>query len=288
MVVHLEDNEQQVLALSLHRDFAGLDRLGDADLDRLVPADRSHPHRSRAFLAGADGITVITDRLREFVPPGRPCHTIWPAADARYFFPRPRPEEFRRMLHVPPGETILFYHGNVHEANAAEVRELYTAVVQLNRAGFPVKLLRTGLDSVDFLGSLASEAAPSVLSLGHILHHRYLPPLMALADIFVQPGVPDAFNDYRFPSKLPEFFAIGRPVVLPRTNLGEIVRHGTDAYVLARADAPGIVAAVREIRGDPALGARLAAGAVALAARHFSWSRTAESLVNFYRTLTTS
>ena len=61
---------------------------------------------------------------------------------------------------------------------------------------------------------------------------------MALADFFVQPGVPDAFNDYRFPSKLPEFFAIGPSGTPPlRANLGLTLRHGIDAYVLDRADA---------------------------------------------------
>ena len=54
--------------------------------------------------------------------------------------------------------------------------------------------------------------------------------------------------------------AIGRPVVLPRTNLGASVRHGTDAYVLESANAEGIVRAVKELRRDRALSERLAAG----------------------------
>ena len=111
---------------------------------------------------------------------------------------------------------------------------------------------------------------------------------MALADIFVQPGEPDAFNDYRFPSKLPEFFALGRPVILPRTNLGTLVRHGTDAYVLDRADAAGIAAAVRELRANPALAEKLGRGATAFAAQHFSWRRSAEALANFYLSLAPS
>jgi glycosyltransferase involved in cell wall biosynthesis len=111
---------------------------------------------------------------------------------------------------------------------------------------------------------------------------------MALADIFVQPGVPDAFNDYRLPSKLPEFFSIGRPVVLPRTNVGENVRHGVDAYVLERADAAGIARAVRELRADARLAARLAEGAVRFAAENFSWRRSAEALAKFYSDLTPS
>ena len=86
--------------------------------------DRQPPLIARAFLAAADGVTVITDRLREFVPAGKTCTTLWPAADARHFHPRPRLDAFRRVLDARPGETVLFYHGNVHAANAAEVREL--------------------------------------------------------------------------------------------------------------------------------------------------------------------
>jgi glycosyltransferase involved in cell wall biosynthesis len=288
LVVHLEDNEQQVLSLTLGRAFTELDALSDAELDALVPADLSHPHRSREFLASADGITLIAPKLCELAPVAARCLTLWPAADARYYYPRPLPVEFRRLLDVAPNTTVLFYPGNVHAANAAEVRELYAAVTRLNESGTPVTLIRTGLDTVDFLGAHAGRAREHVLELGQILHHRHLAPLMALADIFVQPGVADAFNDYRFPSKLPEFFALGRPVILPRTNLGEKVRHGEDAYVLERADATGIAHAVRELRANPALAARLATGAARFAAEHFSWRRSAEALAKFYASLATS
>lgn len=288
VVVHLEDNEQEVLAQSLGRSFAELDAMTTAELDRLVPLTLAHPHRSREFLAQADGVTLITAKLREFTPVAARTLTLWPAADARHFFPRPVPEEFRAALQLDPGTTVLFYHGNVHAANAAEVRELYAAVARLNESGVPVKLLRTGLDAVDFLGAHAVRIREHVIELGQILHHRHLPPLMALADIFVQPGAPDAFNDYRFPSKLPEFFALGRPVVLPRTNVGEKLRHGVDAWVLERADAAGIAQAVRDLRADPALAQRLAAGAVRFAAEHFSWRRSAEALAKFYAAVAAS
>jgi glycosyltransferase involved in cell wall biosynthesis len=192
------------------------------------------------------------------------------------------PAGFRRALQLPTDAFVLFYHGNVHAANAAEMRELYGAVVRLNREGHPTILIRTGLDAVDFLGPLAREATPHVLALGQILHHHHLPPLMALADAFVQPGAPDAFNDYRFPSKLPEFFALGRPVILPRTNLGLHVRHGVDAWVLDRADAAGIAGAVTTLRSDRGLYDRLATGATAFAETHFSWRRSAEALARFY------
>lgn len=283
VVVHLEDNERELLALAASRTISELEALPDGELDRLVPADLSHPRRGPAFLASADAATVIVDTLRDFVPSGLPCATIPPAADARYFRPLPRPDDFRRILDIAPDSTVLFYHGNIHASNAREMRELYAAVARLNEEGCPVTLIRTGLDRVDHLGAWAERTRPHVLELGQILHHRHLPALLSLADIFVQPGADDAFNRYRFPSKLPEFFAIGRPVVLPRTNLGAALRHGTDAYVLDTANADGIVRAVRELRRDRALRERLAHGAAEYARSNFDWGRSAGRLAGFYR-----
>ena len=55
--------------------------------------------------------------------------------------------------------------------------------------------------------------------------------VLASTDILVQPGRADSFNDYRFPSKLPEFFASRKPVILPRTNLGLAVRDWSGALL---------------------------------------------------------
>jgi hypothetical protein len=56
--------------------------------------------------------------------------------------------------------------------------------------------------------------------------------LLALADLLVQPGKPDAFNDYRFPSKLPEFLSVGRPVILPDTNIAKHMVHRRHGFVV--------------------------------------------------------
>lgn len=287
IIIHLEDNEREILAQTLRRPWSELAALPSAQLQALITPELSHPIRSQEFLRSACGVTLILETLAHLVPAGLPHATIWPAADERYYYPRPPAAAFRAALQFAPDTTLLFYHGNAHAANAGEMRSLYEAVVLLNRTGHPTHLIRTGTDEVDFLGPLAAEVAPFVIPLGLILHHRHLPPLMAMADYFVQPGTSDAFNDYRFPSKLPEFFALGRPVILPRTNLGQTVRPGIDAYVLDQADASGIADAVRTLRSDPALVRRLSAGAAAFAAQHLSWRRSASLLAGFYLRLLT-
>ncbi|HUQ71001.1 MAG TPA: glycosyltransferase family 4 protein, partial [Planctomycetaceae bacterium] len=284
--VHLEDNERDILATRLQRPFSELAALPDAELDRIVPEVLSHPHRATEFLAAATGVTVIVERLKEQVPAHRPVAVIWPAADAQYFQPRPRDDRLRQALGIGPTDIVLFYHGNTHASNAVELRSLYEAVALLNRRGLRTMLIRTGRDFPGFLPDDDTWIRPFLIHLGHVGRAKHLPALMALADFFVQPGLPDAFNDFRFPSKLPEFFALGRPVVLPATNLGGVVRHGVDAWVLPRADAPAVADAIATLHADPALSARLAQGALAFSAAHFSWKRSARELLAFYRSLT--
>jgi glycosyltransferase involved in cell wall biosynthesis len=214
---------------------------------------------------------------------------FWPAADPAVFFPRPRNDVLRAELGIAPDECVLTYHGNTHGSNHREVRGLYLAVALLRRSGTPARLIRLGMDCFTETYrpavGYAEWAAEFTLNLGYVGDRRRIADILACADVFVQPGTADPFNDYRFPSKLPEFFAFGRPVVLPRTNIGLVARHGIDAYVLDRADGPGIAAAVAALWADPALAEQLSAGAVAFAGTHFCWSRAAERLAAFYTDL---
>ena len=65
---------------------------------------------------------------------------------------------------------------------------------------------------------------------------------------------------------------MGRPVLLPFTNVGRFVRHGEEAWVLPKMDALGVVDTVRVLRADPELVSRLSAGAHTFCQEHFSWS----------------
>lgn len=284
--VHLEDNEQEILSSRLGLPFEELAALPPEQLDALVPEVLSHPHHAARFLREASGVTVIVERLKEFLPPDVPNSVIWPAADAGYFRPWDRDDRLRAALGMGARDIVLFYHGNVHTSNAAEVRSLYEAVVLLNERGLRTQLIRTGRDYPDFLPEGDAWIRPYLIHLGHIGRAKHLPALMALADYFVQPGLPGAFNNYRFPSKLPEFFSIGRPVIVPRTNLGELVRHDEHAWVLPIADGPAIADAIAALHADPARAERLSRGALAFAVEHFSWPRSARQLADFYRSLT--
>jgi glycosyltransferase involved in cell wall biosynthesis len=278
LFVHLEDNEEVILEANLGTSFENLARSRSIE----IPTNLSHPRNYRAFVASATGVTMIMDRLERFVPPEAPKLILWPGADEHLFTPRPRDQVALEQLGIAKGTIVLCYTGNVHTANGRDVRSLYLAAAILNREGTPTRLIRTGRDFCPFLGPDEEWALRVSIELGHVSYQE-IPALLSLADVLVQPGADNAFNEFRLPGKLPEFFAMGRPVILPRTNVGRFVRHGEEAWVLDKVDALGIADAVLKICGDERLRDRLAAGALGFARRHFVWQKNTETLAAFYK-----
>ena len=274
LLVHLEDNEDCLAERLLNKPLA---RLAEGE----VPGTLSHPRRSREFLAKAQGATVITERLAEFVPDGLPWTLLWPGADTDTFHPRPPGSD---RFGIRPNAFVMAYTGNVHPANAREVRSVYVAAALLTREGQPTVVLRTGKDFCNFLGDDDSWARSHRVELGFVPHGD-LPQVLARADLLVQPGRPDRFNDYRLPSKLPEYLAMGKAVLLPRANLGHHLVHREQALVYPVVDALAIVDAVRLLLEEPGLAARLGQGALVFARSRLAWRDSAARLLAFYRTV---
>lgn len=285
LFVHMEDNEWHILSSVLGRPFRELSLLATDELDRMVPGSLSHPHRAMRFLENSDGVTVIIDRLRELLPRVNNILELWPSADMELFRPQPKRDLERRALGIAKNSTVLVYTGNVHAANSHEVRSLYLAVAILNREGHPATLVRAGTDYHVFLGPDDRWARRHSIELGPVCHTE-IPELLGLADILVQPGRPDAFNDYRFPSKLPEFLSVGRPVILPDTNIGKRMLHRVHGFVLPDMNALAIADSVREIMSDDALRRTLSAGAIQFFQQQLSWAKSGRLLHDFYRSLT--
>lgn len=279
--VHMEDNEWHLLSCALGKPWQEIVFADNEYLDEMLKPHLSHPRKGFEFMSEADGITVIIDRLRELVPQHVPSLELWPAADRNVFKPLPRLNHAREVLGIPNNSAVIVYPGNVHVANAHEMRSLYLAVAILNREGMPTTLIRAGRDFYPFLGDQEDWARRYSIELG-MVPHRKIPSLLALADILIQPGEGDSFNEYRFPSKLPEFLSVGRPVVIPKTNIARHMSHGKHAYILQTANAVSIADAVKEILSDPDLRDRLARGALEFSVKYLSWATSAAKLQEFY------
>jgi glycosyltransferase involved in cell wall biosynthesis len=285
--IHLEDNEEYLLESATGRPLAELERLPLRQQDSLVPIDLIHPTHHREFLAGAAGITVITEALNEFNLAKRPHRVARPGIDLDRFRPDLAPP-CRRELGLRPEDFVLVYHGTTHYANQHEMMSLYLAVKLLQRRGHPVRLVRLGHSEFGGPDPRAFRAlADGVSELGPI-PWREIPSYLALADAFVQPGPPDDFNRYRLPSKLPEFLAMGRPVILPHCNIGDDLTHGENALLLEEGNAMEIVTRVEELLADRELGIRLGHGSRQFAVEQLSWRANATGLAEFLRAVSTT
>lgn len=281
LFIHMEDNEWHLLTCAFGQPFESLALLDPDQLDRMIPDSLAHPRRAMEFLGSADGVTVIIDRLRDILPPVRATLELWPSADEELFVPRPKYQVEKTLLGIPSNSTVIVYTGNVHVANAHEVRSLYLAVAILNREGFPATLVRAGRDFTSFLGPEETWARQHSIELGLTPHCR-VPSLLAVADILVQPGRADDFNDYRFPSKLPEFLSMGRPVILPNTNIARYMSHKHHGFILENSNAVAIADAIRMIMSDQELYRQLAGGALEFFKTRLSWSNSGRKLKEFY------
>lgn len=279
LVVHLEDNEDIIIEKTMEKPMAEI----MSEVDQLdFPQRISHPQKYRELLDRADGVTVIIDQLREFVSDEKSCLTLWPGIDNEHFFPRERNPELANKIGIPENSIVLCYTGNVHATNTREVMSLYLAISLLNREGQSAVLVRTGRDFCDF--PARDELHKYSIELGYIAY-EIMPEILALADVLVQPGRPDQFNDYRLPCKLPEFLAMGKPVILPNTNIGFTLKHTKEAIILPIVDATNIVDYVNLLMNDRTLYRQLSQGSVNFAKTHLNWQNNSELLMSFYQKL---
>ena len=286
-VVHLEDDERLLTSAHLGRPWSDLACLPAPVLDPQIAPSLTHPHRMTAFLSRADGVTAIARPLLAYAG-GAPAHLLRPGCDPGELAQPLRPEQRRALLMrlgVPAHHRVVVYPGNLHAANRREVFSLYVAMQILRRRGLDVTLIRTGEDFAPGIDVSFEHLRGRVSRELGRLPRRELMVLLRLADLFIQPGAPDAFNQSRLPSKLPELFATGRPVILPRANLGLEVRDGEEAAVLDRGDGVEIADRAEPLLRDEGRAAAMGAAGRRFIVRTLDWERSGEGLERFLHSL---
>ena len=285
-VLHMEDNEEQIVADEMKTlRFSELLELPLIYQDLLIDNYRSHPTHYRSFAEGAVGYTCLIDRLLEFKPPHIPGLVFW-AGYEKEFAPLPEPSAHLRAKYgLSEHETVVLYSGNVHRSIVTDVRNLYLAVALLRKRGLCIRLLRTGWNHADLhLGddNAISEAAIEV----GFVDRAEMPGLLSISDLLVQPGKSDSFNDYRFPSKLPEYLVSGKPVILPASNIGNALIDGRHVLKLHDGTLAELVRRMSQVVSNPTLALNLGRESRAFALETLSWSKSARELNEFYSSLT--
>ncbi|NBW10304.1 MAG: hypothetical protein EBR82_19970 [Caulobacteraceae bacterium] len=288
-VVHMEDHEEQIVSdENPGLSFAEISALPDEVIDGVVASHyRSHPTRARAFIKGAAGYTCLIEPLTEFAAKGQKTLVFWPGFDGGFANPPKDRAATREKYGFEPDETVVLYSGNVHASIADDVSKLYGAIALLQRRGRKIRLARTGWDYADMGFDDDAMERMRVVKLG-FLPREDLPRLLYASDILVQPGKVNAFNDYRFPSKLPEFLVSGRPVILPDSNIGVHLTDGVEAMKLTTSDAFDIAACIEAVLDSPDKGKAMGKAGRSFAQAHLTWAGAAGKLDAFYKSLARS
>jgi glycosyltransferase involved in cell wall biosynthesis len=284
-VVHLEDNENILLAQQMRLTAAEIDDVRDGLRPLDVPDHLTHPLHGARLLATARGVTALVEPLVAGLPAGLPVAVFHPGYDPMFAPPRPdAARAVRARLGLAAERHVVTYTGNVHASNVDEVRSLSIAVALANRMGCPLTLIRTGVDHVPLTDHGGDVLHEHVIALGTVPRGD-LPDLVHAADLLVQPGRVDAWNSCRFPSKLPDFLVSSRPVILPRVNLGTLVEHGREAIVLPEATAEPIARAMIEWLPQRERLEAIGQAGGAFARRELTWERAADAVAGLYARL---
>lgn len=285
-LVHMEDHEEQIVAdENPGLSFAEISALPDEAIDGIIASRyRSHPTRAHAFIQGAAGYTCLIEPLTQFAAQGQKTLVFWPGFDPGFANAPKNRAATREKYGFERDETIVLYSGNVHASIADDVSKLYGAIALLQRRGRKIRLARTGWDFADLGFDDAAMKRMRVANLG-FLPREDMPALLYASDILVQPGKVNPFNNYRFPSKVPEFLVSGRPVILPDSNIGVHLTDGVEAVKLTRSDAFDIADCIEAVLDSPDCGRALGQAGRAFAQDKLTWAGAGKKLDGFYKSL---
>lgn len=268
LVIYLEDHESWISCWALGLEQEALLWQTEQGVSDRSPDALSHPFRYRSFIGLADAAVVIQGKLSAEVPAWVSCDAVMSGVDLDFFSPRAADRALRKRHGIADKERVIVYPGGVNGFTRPGIETVCRAVGLMNRQGYPCRLLRTGPFALDFLDKLPQEAAQAVVDLG-VVPRADLPDLLALADVLVQPGKIDAFEDLRLPGKLPEFFAMGRPVVTPDVNIGHLLRDGVDAVLTHSGTAEEIAEKCMALFADPQQAEKIGRAGRKFAEKHF-------------------
>jgi len=280
LIVYLEDNERWIALHELGLQEKTLET--DLNIAGVLPDGLSHPFRYPSFIGLADAVAVIQDKLKSEVPPWVHCETVMIGVDLELFSPQPPDARLRKKYAVGETERVIVYHGGVDQYKRTAIETLCKAIGIINQRGYPCRLLRTGIRPLDFLDAFTAANRSKISDLG-LVPKAELPGILALADVFVQPGKIDPFEDLRLPGKIPEFLGMARPVVIPDVNIAHLFTDGVNVVLLRTGSAEEIADKCIELFSDPGKADAIGQAGRRLAEQYFDVKSQARRLEQLYK-----
>ena len=232
------------------------------------------------FRRRADGTTVICSALGERaqqlgVKPDT-IQLIRNGADTESFTPGAALAA-RQELNLEAQADWIGYVGTIFQRDALLMAKAFDRVLELNPKA---RLLITGYCPTDLRKLVQQPQA--VMQTGAVEQARLL-QYLAACDLFWLPLNDTQANRGRFPMKLTDYMAVGRPIVA--TAVGDIpaVFAGQAIGALSAAEPEAFAQATVRILNDPAAKAQLGQNARKAAEEHFQWATISNELDRFYQ-----
>lgn len=282
LAIYLEDNEKWISQNYLGIDDEALLAIDDSELYLKLPSVLSHPFDYQYFISLADSVILIQQKLSIEVPSYIPINVIPWGVDLTIFHPDVEPStKWGQQFLIKPDEKVIVYHGGLNGFTHSAMLDLCRAVVLINESGVKCKLIRSGVNPINFWDELPPNARNSIFEAG-VVEKQELPSILALADLYVQPGKIDSFEDLRLPSKLPEFLSMGKPVIMPNVNIANLFKDGTDVTLLKNGDPQEIANACLSIFESPSKSIILGKNARIFAEKYFDLKTQTSNLETCY------
>jgi GT2 family glycosyltransferase len=281
LIIFHEDNEEWITKKYLDISENEFNKILSDDYYGILPKSISHPIEYRSFLSLADKVLVIQPKLLVDIPSWVDSDVIMLGVDLNLFSPQKIDQNYLTKFGIEKDEKVIVYTGGIDKYKLPAIKELIKAVQNLNRSGIRCHLIRTGEVQAHLKDELDEAKLSYIHDLG-IINKNEIPKLLNHANVLIQPGFINEFEDLRLPGKLPEFMAIGKPVIIPNVNISFLLRDNEDVIILNRGDAQEIEEKCKKLFYDEKLQNKLSINSRQFAIKHFNIITQAKYLERNY------
>ncbi|MBI2821675.1 MAG: glycosyltransferase family 4 protein [Acidobacteria bacterium] len=238
----------------------------------------------RVAAAWCDGMIFISQPLMDWarherIGVGVPQALIYSGVEVDAFRSA-RPELFRQRLSIPPERLVVGIISKLWEGKGHDV--LLNAWKRIREGGIiaPEPLLM--IVGEGYLEEKLRARVEELRLEGTVIFTGFqndIPAVTAAIDVAVLPSLFEGMGRVVL-----EAMAAGKPVVASNTGgIPDLVRHGENGLLVKPGDMQSLAKALGKIMADPALRARLAAGARAALRPEHSAAHMVEEIHRFYR-----
>lgn len=221
-----------------------------------------------------DLITTCSDTATEILSKyNKNVVTIFGGVDLALFNPQ---AQSGGLIKKDKNKIIIGYAGSVRMWQGLDFLIMAYYKLLKEYPEFKLSILTSG-DGHVFQGHGIESIGP--------LEYNKVPSFLIDCDILVVPRTESKVNKISFPSKLPEYMAMGKPVVVSCTSdADKIVEHGVNGLLYNPGDIEGFKENILRLR-DPDLRMRLGYNAFQTVRDNFTWERQTNILVNNIRAI---